>query len=180
MPSLEVALSKSQIVGDAVTEYRRLADGKLAVAMCVSIKNAEKAAEESGRPEFRPLTFPRRWGTIEIARRVDAFRAREILVLCNVDMVGEGFDLPGIEALIMLRKTASLTAYRQWIGGALQAYGREKLRGDHRSCRQRGPARVAGRSHRVELDFPANSALGAALPVFRVPDLVRSVARLVA
>ena len=120
VPSLEVALSKSQIVGDAVTEYRRLADGKRAVAMCVSIKNAEKAAEEFRAAGIPAAHISSKMGAIEIARRVDAFRAREILVLCNVDMVGEGFDLPGIEALIMLRKTASLTAYRQWIGRALR------------------------------------------------------------
>ncbi|MBK7542816.1 MAG: hypothetical protein IPI57_13800 [Candidatus Competibacteraceae bacterium] len=120
VPSLEVALSKSQIVGDAVTEYRRLADGKLTVAMCVSIKNAEKAAEEfqGGRNSGRSH-FLEDGGHRDRAPGRCVF-AREILVLCNVDMVGEGFDLPGIEALIMLRKTASLTAYRQWIGRALR------------------------------------------------------------
>lgn len=119
-PSLCASLKGTQIIGDAVREYRRLADGKRAVAMCVAIKNAEETAEEFRAAGIPSSFISSQLSAVEIARRVDAFRSGEILVLANVDMVGEGFDLPGIEALIMLRKTASFTAYRQWIGRALR------------------------------------------------------------
>lgn len=119
-PSLCASLKNTQIVGDAVREYRRLADGKRAVVMCVAIKNAEETAEEFRAAGIPSSFISSQLSAVEIARRVDAFRSGEILVLANVDMVGEGFDLPDIEALIMLRKTASFTAYRQWIGRALR------------------------------------------------------------
>ena len=40
-------------------------------------------------------------------------RDGEILVLCNVDLFGEGFDVPDCEAVQLLRPTKSLTLYIQ-------------------------------------------------------------------
>jgi superfamily II DNA or RNA helicase len=119
-PSLCASLSGTQIVGDAVREYRRLAQGKRAVAMCVAIKNAEETADDFRAAGIPASVISSHLSAVEVARRIDAFQTGEINVLCNVDMVGEGFDMPGIDALIMLRKTASFARYRQWIGRALR------------------------------------------------------------
>jgi superfamily II DNA or RNA helicase len=40
--------------------------------------------------------------------------------LCNVDLFGEGFDLPSLEVCIMLRPTQSLALFLQQIGRALR------------------------------------------------------------
>src|SRR5690606_7344165 len=51
---------------------------------------------------------------------VARFRRGETLVLSNADLFGEGFDVPAIEAAILLRPTKSLSLYLQQAGRALR------------------------------------------------------------
>lgn len=44
---------------------------------------------------------------------ISAFRRGDITVLCNVDLISEGFDVPDCECAILLRPTKSLTLYIQ-------------------------------------------------------------------
>ena len=46
-------------------------------------------------------------------RIINAFRTGEIMVLCNVDLISEGFDVPDCGCAILLRPTKSLTLYIQ-------------------------------------------------------------------
>jgi superfamily II DNA or RNA helicase len=48
------------------------------------------------------------------------FRDGRIRVVCSVDILGEGFDLPGIEVGILLRPTASEIVYLQQVGRCLR------------------------------------------------------------
>jgi hypothetical protein len=54
------------------------------------------------------------------ARVLDRFRRREILQLVNVDLFGEGFDLPAIEVVSMARPTQSFALFAQQFGRALR------------------------------------------------------------
>jgi len=49
----------------------------------------------------------------ERAEAVESFRNGETLVLCNVDLISEGFDVPDCKASILLRPTKSLTLFIQ-------------------------------------------------------------------
>lgn len=108
------------MAGDAVKHYKRLADGKPAVAFCVSIKLAEKTAKVFRNAGISAAAIHSKMSQTDVERVFDLFKEKRISVLCNVDMTGEGVDIPAIEALIMLRKTASLTLYRQWVGRTLR------------------------------------------------------------
>jgi len=108
------------VFGDYIKTYKRLAAGKRAVAMCISIKNAEEIANEFRAAGIPAAHISSDMSATEVTRRFELFELGQIQVLCNVDMIGEGVDVPGIECLIMLRPTASLVAYRQWIGRAMR------------------------------------------------------------
>lgn len=108
------------MAGDAIKHYKRLAEGKQAVAFCVSIAFAKKTAEEFRKAGIASAAIHSKMGQTEVNRIFDLFESKQIQVLCNVDMTGEGVDIPEIEALIILRKTASLTLYRQWVGRSLR------------------------------------------------------------
>lgn len=109
-----------EMAGDAVSNYKRLADNKQALAFCVSIQVAQQTAEYFKNKGISAAAIHSKMSTIEVSRVFDLFERKHIKVLCNVDMIGEGVDVPTIEALIMLRKTASFGMYRQWIGRALR------------------------------------------------------------
>jgi superfamily II DNA or RNA helicase len=118
--SLEKSVEKSEIIGDAIKNYKRLANNEQAVVFCISIKNAEETAQKFLQAGYSSACISSKMTQTEIGKIVDLFRLNQITILCNVDIIGEGFDVPGIRALIMLRKTASFGKFRQWIGRSLR------------------------------------------------------------
>lgn len=108
------------LIGDAVAEYRRVADSKRAIAFCAS-KEASRALVERFNAEGVPALHVD-GNTHPTARReaVRALAAGDIKVLSNVGVFTEGFDVPGIEAVILMRPTKSPTLLLQMIGRALR------------------------------------------------------------
>lgn len=118
--SLARAMDKPAIVGDAIAHYRQLCFGKRAVAFAVGVDHSQHIAAQ-----FRDAGISAEHvdGSMSEAERdgaVDRFRRGETLVLCNADLFGEGFDVPAIEAAILLRPTKSLSLYLQQAGRALR------------------------------------------------------------
>lgn len=117
---LAAAVHKSRITGDAVAAYLQHARGKLGVTFSVDVEAAteQAAAYRSAGIPSEVITAKTPDGLrLSILRR---FKAREILQLCNVDLFGEGYDLPAIEVVSMARPTASFTLYCQQFGRGLR------------------------------------------------------------
>ena len=119
-PKLAAAVHKSHIVGDVVAHYIKIANGKLGVTFAVDVEAAgdiAKAYRDAGvMAEVVSATTPDALRA-SILRR---FRNREVLQLVNVDLFGEGFDLPAIEVVSMARPTQSYGLYAQQFGRALR------------------------------------------------------------
>ena len=117
---LAKAIDKPTITGDVVSTYIRLAAGKRSLVFCVSIQHSKNVCTEFNARGIDAVHID---GTERCDRRkqiMDAFSTGEIQVLCNVDIVSEGFNVPAIETVIMLRPTQSLTLYMQQAGRALR------------------------------------------------------------
>lgn len=117
---LSKAVHESHIVGDIVKHYLRIAPGKLGVTFAVDIEHATEIAAA-----YRAAGVPSEVVTSKTPDTLRAailrrFRAKQILQLVNVDLFGEGFDLPAIEVVSMGRPTASFTLYAQQFGRALR------------------------------------------------------------
>lgn len=111
----EVALrmDKSEIIGDVIATYRRLADGKRAICYCASCEHAEHVAKE-----FNLAGIPAAYidgKTPDTIRKtaIEQFRTGVVKILTNVDLVSEGFDVPAMEVAILLRPTQSTTLFIQ-------------------------------------------------------------------
>lgn len=117
---LALKTQKSSVMGDVVDHYLRLASGKLGVTFAPDVETATelcKRFNEAGVPtEVVTAKTPDRMRR-EILRR---FKRREILQLVNVDLFGEGFDLPAIEVVSMARATQSYALFVQQFGRALR------------------------------------------------------------
>ncbi|MBQ1807850.1 MAG: DEAD/DEAH box helicase family protein, partial [Ruminococcus sp.] len=101
------------VYGDVLRHYRRLADGKQAICYLSGIEVSEAVAER-----FRESGIPAAHidGDTPKAERdkiIGGFRSGEIRILCNVDLISEGFDVPDCECVILLRPTKSLTLFIQ-------------------------------------------------------------------
>jgi superfamily II DNA or RNA helicase len=51
---------------------------------------------------------------------IDRFRSGETMVLCNVDILGKGFDVPEVSCIIQARPTKSLMVHIQQVGRGLR------------------------------------------------------------
>jgi DNA repair protein RadD len=113
-------MKKPTVVGDAISHYRKLAPGKKAVCFCYSVEHSQAMAAAFREAGFSAIHMD---GGLDRAIRRDMvrdFRQGRITVVCSVDILGEGFDLPGIEVGILLRPTASEIVYLQQIGRCLR------------------------------------------------------------
>lgn len=115
-----VTHQSSHIVGDVVREYLRHAAGKLGVTFAVDIEAAEEIARAYNAAGV-PAAIITGKTPIGIRGRLMAqFRNRVLLQLVSVDCLGEGVDVPAIEVVSMVRKTASFQLYAQQFGRSLR------------------------------------------------------------
>ncbi len=150
--------SKS-IVGDVVSHYLRIAPGKLGVTFAVDVEEATKIAAE-----FRAKGVPAEVVSAKtpasarsaILRR---FKNREVLQLVNVDLFGEGFDLPAIEVVSMARPTMSYSLFCQQFGRALRLMISAILSGawdTYSDEQRRGFIAESGKPHAIIIDHVSN------------------------
>jgi superfamily II DNA or RNA helicase len=115
------AVAKSTIVGDSIAEYRKHAAGKRCLIRAVGVEESEKAAEAFRKEGYVAVHLDAKTSDHDRRRLFNDFRRGEVTHLCNVDLFGEGVDIPGVECLIDLRPTESLTYYLQFVGRMLRA-----------------------------------------------------------
>ncbi|URG13010.1 hypothetical protein B2_17 [Stenotrophomonas phage B2] len=115
------AVNKSQkIVGNAVDTYLQYAPGKLGVTFAVDIEAATKIAAEFRAKGVTAEVITGKTPADLRRSLLRRFARREIMMLVNVDLFGEGFDLPAIEVVIMARPTKSFSLYAQQFGRGLR------------------------------------------------------------
>lgn len=117
---LEEEVNKPKITGDAIEHYQRICPGTRAAVFCVSVKHAQAVAQQ-----FRDAGIPAESidGRMRTDKRVGIlarFERGETKVLTSCDLISEGFDLPALEAAILLRPTKSIVVYLQQVGRALR------------------------------------------------------------
>jgi|GEM_PF-1189705 len=109
------------IVGDVIDHFKeKLAPNARALAFCVSV---EAACELAAR--FNKAGIPAKcvdWKTPQAKRdkAVADLASGKLRVLTNKEVFTEGFDLPAIDAVLLLRPTKSFVLYRQMIGRCLR------------------------------------------------------------
>ena len=108
------------VMADLVQGYKKFAYGKKTIVFAVDIEHSKKIAErynEAGVPAIHiDATTPKQ----ERKFKLNQFRTGEIKVLCNVDIVSEGFDVPDCEAVQLARPTKSLALYLQQVGRCMR------------------------------------------------------------
>ena len=96
-----------------IAHYQKLSDGQQAICYCASIEQSKKMAFEFTKAGIAARHLD--GDTPKEARNkvVQQFRNGEIQILCNVDLISEGFDVPDCNTAILLRPTQSLALYIQ-------------------------------------------------------------------
>jgi DNA repair protein RadD len=117
---LEIVMGSKPIVGNVVEQYRAHANGTIAVVFGVSIAHSialrDRFLEAGIAAEHLDGETPEHERESILAR----FETGQIRVLCNVNVLTEGVDVPSIETVILARPTQSLTLFLQMVGRGLR------------------------------------------------------------
>lgn len=118
---LTAVTRESRIVGDVVKSYMKWAPGKIGITFATDIETATAITGQYNAngisAELVTAKTPLKIRS-ELMRR---FRRREIQQLVNVDLFGEGTDVPALEVVSFARPTASFGLYAQQFGRVLRS-----------------------------------------------------------
>ncbi|WP_312907267.1 DEAD/DEAH box helicase family protein [Tissierella praeacuta] len=110
---IEDLFQSKAIWGDVVKHYKKLSDGKQAICYCSSIKQSKRMAKEFNDNGIVAKHIDGETPKAEREVAIEYFRQGNIMILCNVDLISEGFDVPDCNTAILLRPTQSLSLYIQ-------------------------------------------------------------------
>ncbi|EEP6704931.1 DEAD/DEAH box helicase [Listeria monocytogenes] len=113
MTGLDDQFNKRMIWGDVIKHYQKLADGQQAILYASSLYQSQKMAASFEQVGITAAHIDGKTPKAERDHIIQQFRNGEIKVLCNLDLIGEGFDVPDCSTVIMLRPTQSLSLYIQ-------------------------------------------------------------------
>lgn len=108
------------IVGDVVKHYLKWAAGKLGITFAVDIESATEIAAKYNSAGVGAEIITAKTPLHVRGQLMRQFRARKLLQLVSVDVLGEGVDVPAVEVVSMARPTASFQLYSQQFGRALR------------------------------------------------------------
>lgn len=118
--AMAIASRDSHVVGDVVKNYIKFAKGKQAIVFASDTLAATKMEAEFLANKIPAKTLTGETPDKERTQGVIDFEDEKIKVLINVDLFDEGFDVPGIECVIMARPTMSVGKYLQMVGRGLR------------------------------------------------------------
>lgn len=119
---LSHAMDKPKITGSAVEHYKKYANGKRAIVFAVSIEHSKHIVEEFQKEGFNATHIDGETDQSQRSQAVERFRQGHTQILSNVDLFGEGFDIPAVEVAILLRPTQSLGLYLQQCGRSFRPF----------------------------------------------------------
>lgn len=118
---MKEASKKSHIVGDVVKEYMMRALGKQWIVFATDVETSNEIAKQFKAFGISAESVSAETNGDVRDEYIRRFRAGLLTVLVNVDLFGEGFDVPAVAGVSLARPTASLSVYLQQCGRALRA-----------------------------------------------------------
>lgn len=113
-------MARPQVVGDALSHWRKLCQGRRGVAFCTTVAHAQAVAEQWQRAGFRAVAVHGGSDDAERREAVAGLRAGRLDLVACAQLWIAGVDVPEIDAVIWLRPTQSLTAWLQGNGRGLR------------------------------------------------------------
>ena len=117
---LSEVMDRPTITGDSISHYRRLADGLPAIAFCCSIAHATSVCTQFNAAGYRARLVTGDMPTDERDDAISGLADGRTQILCSVDVVSEGTDVPAVACAILLRPTMSEALYLQQVGRILR------------------------------------------------------------
>lgn len=142
--ALAEAMDKSVLVGDAIGHWRRYANGLRTVVYCVNVKHSKHTAQAFNDAGIPAVHVDADTTEAQLKEACEGLASGRYKVLCNCELVIEGFDLGSqigkditLECCVLLRPTQSLARYLQMVFRALRKKPNPAIILDHAGCAMR-------------------------------------------
>lgn len=116
------AVDKPELIGDIVTHWLKLADGKQTLCFATSIAHSKHIVSQFMECGVKARHIDAYTPERERREIIDGFKAGEFTVLSNCALLAEGFDAPMAKVMILARPTKSLTRMIQMAGRILRPF----------------------------------------------------------
>lgn len=117
---LEVVVDRTSIIGDAVAHYQRYVAPGTCLVYCVSRIHARHVTEVYQKAGIDAQYVAGDTKKAEREKAIKGFRKGYPTVIVSVDLFGEGLDVPGLNAVQLLRPTQSMGLHLQQLGRGLR------------------------------------------------------------
>lgn len=116
------AVDKPELIGDIVSNWRTLAGGKKTVVFATNVAHSRHIVEcfVAGGVNAEHID-----GYMDIEEKqpiLNRYKSGETLIISNVAMLKEGWDVPSCECMILAKPTKSLIAWVQMVGRILRPF----------------------------------------------------------
>ena len=105
---------------DAVKLWKEQADGRRTIAFCKNTEASMELVDAFGRAGVRAAHVDGKTPELDRRQLLSALRAGDLQVLCNCDVLSEGFDEPLVGCVLLLRRMTAVRLYVQQVGRALR------------------------------------------------------------
>ncbi len=109
-----------KIIGDNIEQYIKLANGKKNVVFAINRLHALDIVDRYKENGISAEIIDGLMNPTQRKNVVDNFSKGIIKVLVSIDVISEGFDLPEVEVVSLLRPTMSTSLYLQQVGRGLR------------------------------------------------------------
>ena len=110
--SMDDAVGRT-IFGDVVKTYQEKTPGQQAIVYAHSVDFSKEVAEAFRQAGISAEHADAKTPAADREKIMTDFKSGDLKVLCNVDLISEGFNVPDCSVVIMLRPTESLVLYIQ-------------------------------------------------------------------
>ena len=110
--SMDEAVGRT-IFGDVVKTYQEKTPGQQAIVYAHSVEFSRAVAESFQAAGIKAAHADAKTSAGERNQIMSGFKDGSLKVLCNVDLISEGFNVPDCSVVIMLRPTESLVLFIQ-------------------------------------------------------------------
>lgn len=117
------AVNQGALVGDVVDHWKRRAGGRRTVVFAVGIEHSKALAAAFQREGARAVHIDGSTAKHERTRLLAAFERDEIDVICNCEILCEGWDSVAAKCVILARPTMSRCLYVQQPGRVMRPFG---------------------------------------------------------
>ncbi len=111
---------KAKLVGDLVSHYFKWAAGKLTICFVTDLQTADSVNRGFLKAGLKAAVISSKTDPILRAQIMAQFSRGEYDIITNVDILGEGVDVPAVECIIMGRPTESFSLFNQQAGRSLR------------------------------------------------------------